>query len=208
MASKSGRARAKSSAAPLAMMVSVPSCAFGLEPGHRRVDEADAALRQRGGDAPAVAGRDGGHVDAQRTLGRSLRDAVLAEDDLLHLGAVDHHRDDHVARGPDLRRRRRHGGAVLGRPRLGALARAVVDGQLVARPAQVRCLARAHDPQPDEADALHGPGSYESGVRRVARRPRRRRARGGGPPRQPRCGCARRAWPGSATRARWPSSRP
>jgi hypothetical protein len=32
MTSKSGRARAKSSAAPLAMMVSVPSCAFGLEP--------------------------------------------------------------------------------------------------------------------------------------------------------------------------------
>jgi hypothetical protein len=127
--------------------------------GHRRVDERNAALRELAGDAAAVAGGDRRHVHAQRAIRGAFGDAVVAEQDLLDLRAVDHHRDDDVAGPADLGGGPRDGAAVLGRPRLGPLASAVVDGQLVPRATQIGRHARAHDPQPDEPDALHGAGS-------------------------------------------------
>jgi ABC-type antimicrobial peptide transport system permease subunit len=82
---------------------------------------------------------------------RAVRGAVLAEQDLLDLRAVDDHRDDGLAALGDLARRGRHVAAVLARPLVRALARAVEDGQLEAGARQVRRLARAHDAQTYES---------------------------------------------------------
>src|SRR4051794_7113615 len=140
-----------------------PALGFRRRAGHGRVDEADPALVQRGADAPRVRRRDRRHVDAQRPLRGAVRDAVVAEQHRLDLGAVDDHGDDDIAVRADLGRRLGERRAVLLGERLGPRARAVVDGQLAAGAGQVRRHARAHDPQPHEADPLHGATSYGSG---------------------------------------------
>src|SRR3954453_14132286 len=172
MISSSGRARSKSASAPPAVKVppgppgndrQAPVLGLGRGAGHGRVDEADPALVQRGADAPRVRRRDRRHVDAQRPLRGAVRDAVVAEQHRLDLGAVDDHGDDDVAVRADLGSRLGERRAVLLGERLGPRARAVVDGQLAAGAGQVRRHARAHDPQPHEADPLHGATSYGSG---------------------------------------------
>ena len=116
------------------------------------VDEAVAALRQRAADPAGVDRPDRGHVDEQRPGLGARRGAVVAEQHLLDLGAVDHHRDHDVAALTDLARRRGDLPAVLGRPLLGALTRAVEDRQLVALAPEARRHPRPHDPEPYEPD--------------------------------------------------------
>ena len=127
--------------------------------GHRRVDEAVAALAQGGAEAAGVGGRDRRHVDEQGTGPRGGERAVLAQQQLLDLAAVDDHRDHDVAALGQFAGGGGDAAAVLGRPRVGLLARAVVDGQLEAGARQVGRLPRSHDAQPDEADRFrHGGG--------------------------------------------------
>ena len=101
------------------MIVSVPSSAFGRGAGHRRVDEADAALGERGADRGALS--PGAIVDMSThsvpVAPRRRATPSLAEQDLLHLGAVDDHRDDDVARRADLGRRVGDGARRARRPR-------------------------------------------------------------------------------------------
>jgi len=106
--------------------------------------------------ARVCAGGDRRHVDAQHPGRGAGRNAIRADQRLVHLLAVDDHRDDDVAGGADLGRRGRDSAPVLGDPRLGLGAGAVVDGQLVPGAGQIRRLARSHDPEADEADAVAG----------------------------------------------------
>jgi hypothetical protein len=135
------------------MIVSVPSCALGAEPV--------TVLAQCRPDPPRVRGADRRHVDEQCPGLGAGRGAVLAEQQRLDLRAVDDHGDHDGAALADRARAVRDVAAVLGRPLLGGRARAVVDRQPVAGAAQARSLARAHDPQPDEADVLHRPEAID-----------------------------------------------
>jgi hypothetical protein len=89
---------------------------LGSRAGHGGVDEAVALVREGAADAAGVLGRDRRAVDEQRLLGRAVGGAVLAEQHLLHLGAVDHHRDHGVGAVGGLSGRAGDGGAVLLRP--------------------------------------------------------------------------------------------
>ena len=95
-------------ASPPAMIVSVPSSAFGDEPVTGASTKRDPAFRQRGADARAWRRRDRRHVDAQRARrARALRDAVARPAaPRSTCVAVDHHRDDDVARARRLGGRR------------------------------------------------------------------------------------------------------
>jgi hypothetical protein len=81
------------------MIVSVPACARA---GHRRVEHAYPALVQRAADAPRVGGGDRRHIHAQQALARRLHDGLIAQQNRLHLRAVDDHAHHHVARRCDL----------------------------------------------------------------------------------------------------------
>ena len=159
MTSNSGRARSKSASSPPAMIVSVPSSALGDDPvtgaSTKPMPRSSSAAPIRRVSAGAIVDMSTHSVPSPARVG----DAVLAEQDRLDLGAVHDHRDHDVARRADLGRRVGDGRAVLGGERLGSLAGAVEDRELVARAPQVRGHARPHDPQPDEPDALHGAAS-------------------------------------------------
>ena len=129
----------------------MPSSALGLEP------DTGASTKSRGATALGDRARGGRgdrrHVDDQRALRQRCRGAVLAEQHLLDLRGVGHHRDEGVGALGGLGGRGRRAGAVLGGEALGLLARARVDGQLEARLAQVARHRAAHDAQADEADS-------------------------------------------------------
>ena len=104
------------------MIVSVPSSAFGEDPVTGASSMRDVAGGELGADRARLVRRDRRHVDAQRAGLRPLRDAVLAEQHLAHLVAVDDHADDDVAGGADLRGRAGDRPAMLG-PHASAVAR-------------------------------------------------------------------------------------
>ena len=60
----------------------------GLSAGDRRVEHADTALGERLMEATADRGGDRAHVHQKRSRCGTLEDAVLAEHDLLDIGAV------------------------------------------------------------------------------------------------------------------------
>ena len=102
-----------------------------------------------------VGGTDRRHVDAQRPSlrrprprrpRRAARARPAAPSTTIVITIV--------ARAAPPRRASRRRWRRARRPRLGRRAGAVADRQLVAGPAQVGRLPRAHDPEPDEADAL------------------------------------------------------
>jgi hypothetical protein len=93
----------------------------GLEKGHAVVGEPLANLACGGG-------RDGGHVDRQGAVSEPVQRTLIAEQHLLDLGRVGHHRDHHRRAVGSLARGRRRAGAVLLREALRLLLRARVDG--------------------------------------------------------------------------------
>ena len=197
IASSSGIARAMSASPPPAMIVSVPSSAFGDDP----VTGASTNAWPRSASAAPIRRASAGPiVDMSTNSVPGPAPPTAPSSPSRHrvdLGAVDHHRDHDVAALGDLARRRGDVPAVLGRPLLGALAGAVVDRQLEAGAAEAGRLARPHDPQPDEPDGLrHDAGRlHRSGgerhllglgqvlVRRAVAVLRQRRALTGGPAR-------------------------
>ena len=154
IASSSGRARSKS--ARVAAGHDRQRAVLGLRrgAGHRRVDEADAALGERGADAARVGGRDRRHVDAQQPGPRAVRRRRPRRAGPPRPAAPSTTIVMTTSASPrDLRGRGGHGGAVLLRPRVGGRAGAVADDELVPGAAQVGRHPRAHDPQADEADS-------------------------------------------------------
>jgi hypothetical protein len=122
--------------------------------GDRGVEHAQATLGQLRADRARLRRRDRRHVDAQHARRCAHSDALLPDQHLANLVAVDDHADHDVAGGA-------HGGwgvgdgaAVLGDPALRGAARTVEDRQLVARAREVGCHPRAHDPESHEAGAL------------------------------------------------------
>src|SRR4051794_23905661 len=115
MTSSSGRARSTSPASPPAMIVSVPASAFGEDPltgarvwrgppsprGGRRPPRGPPPRPPPPGRAPPPAPGGGGGGAGRAAAAAPPRPpaaphALRAEQDLLDLGAVDDHRDDHV----------------------------------------------------------------------------------------------------------------
>ena len=85
IASSSGIARSMSSSLPPAMIVSVPSSAFGADPVTGASTKRVPALGQLAADPARVGGADRRHVDEQRPRARAVHGAVLAEQHLLDL---------------------------------------------------------------------------------------------------------------------------
>ena len=132
----------------------LPVARGGLAAGHGSVDGLHPALRERLVDAPRHRRRDGRHVDEQRALADSLGHPAFPQDDGLDVGRVGEHGDNDVNVGGQ------GGGPVgclraVGHERVDGGPAAVVDHEREARLEQVGRHRRAHDPQPDEPDALH-----------------------------------------------------
>ena len=122
--------------------------------GDRCVEELDPLLAQLLADPHAGARGDRGHVDDQAAAAHALGAAAVAEQHLLDLGAVRDHRDEDVRVGGRLGRGVGDARSVLGGELIGAGAGPVPDGQVVARPDEVRGHRCAHDPQPEEGHPL------------------------------------------------------
>ena len=124
----------------------------------RRVDDGDAAPGSLLGQAPAGVGVDRG-VDGHDAAGRHAgQDAVGPQDHVLDVG-VGHDADPHhVARRPQLgRRRRRDRGRVA--ERLEGLGAAGPEGERVAPLDDAPGHRPALAPDPDEPDPAHRPTS-------------------------------------------------
>ena len=93
-----------------------------------------------------------GPDDADRAhLEPDAVEALEPADRRMDRGPVCEHRHERIRAAPRAGRRVRHARALDG---LGLLARAVPDGELVARRDDVAGQARAHDPRPEQPD-LH-----------------------------------------------------
>ena len=118
---------------------------------HRGVERADVLGLGGFVDLDRERGLAGGHVDQQRPLPHRLEHLTLPEDHVTHVGRGAEHRDHHVGVLGDLRR----GVAPLSsgfQQRLGAAARAVVDGDVVAAVQEVARHRPAHHAGADPAD--------------------------------------------------------
>ena len=142
-----------SSSLPPAMIVSVPSSAFGAEPVTGASTKPWPCSRSVAPSRRASAGAIVEQSMNSVPSGGAGDRAVLAQQHRLDLRAVDHHRDHGVGALGGRARAVGDLGLVLGGPGLGGLARPVEDAQLVAGADEVRRLARAHDAEADEADA-------------------------------------------------------
>src|SRR5262252_8301166 len=154
MASSTGLAAWKSSAAAPTMMASVPSVARGGPPRHRRVHEAYPALRRRRGHAARGGGIHGGHVDAERAPAGRVDDPAVAAVDLLHVRRGRQHGHHDLGAGHRLRGggRRRH---PRGGRRLQGLRVDVVGDDGEAFLDEVGRHGQPHGADADEPDACH-----------------------------------------------------
>ena len=181
------------------LIVSVPSSAFGEEPvtGASSMARCRGARRPRRRSRARLVRRDRGHVDAQRArVGRPCATPCSPSSTSRTWSPSTTMLMTMSLAAPATRRASRPTpAAVLGDPRLGGGARAVEDHQVHTVAGEVGRLARAHDPEADEADPVawcaHRPDASPAlagdcdragaGLRCGSCRPQRPSALGGDP---------------------------
>jgi hypothetical protein len=131
--------------------------------GDRRVEPVGSRGLDASGEVLRLDRRDRTHVDDGLALGQRCGNAAVAEQHLLHIGRVGHHRERHFSCASHVGRR-----PANDRARVEQRLRhrtAGVHEELVPCNSQVARHRRAHDAQADESE-FHG---LVSEVRNAAR---------------------------------------